>query len=84
MHVRMMLKTLRHHVYAKVSNCKFGRSSVGSLGHVISQRATCWELLALVHALKALRPYLHDKPFELHTDNASLHWLEQKRHVSHH
>ena len=32
------------------------------------------ELLAVVHALKALRAYLLDKPFELHTDNASLHW----------
>jgi hypothetical protein len=37
-----------------------------------------------VHALKALRPYLLDKPFELHTDNASLQWLQQQRHVSHH
>ena len=42
------------------------------------------ELLAVVHALKALRPYLLDKPFELHTDNASLQWLQQQRHVSHH
>ena len=38
----------------------------------------------MVHALKALRPYLLDKPFELHTDNASLQWLQQQRHVSHH
>ena len=38
------------------------------------------ELLAVVHALKALRPYLLDKPFELHTDNASLQWLQQQRH----
>ena len=30
------------------------------------------ELLSAVHALKALRPYLLDKPFELHNDNASL------------
>ncbi len=29
-------------------------------------------------------PYLLDKPFELHTDNASLQWLKQQRHVSHH
>ena len=42
------------------------------------------ELLAVVHALKALRPYLLDKPFELHTDNASLQWLQKQRHVSHH
>ena len=42
------------------------------------------ELLAVVHALKSLRPYLLDKPFELHTDNASLQWLQQQRHVSHH
>ena len=42
------------------------------------------ELLAVVHALKTLRPYLLDKPFELHTDNASLQWLQQQRHVSHH
>ena len=40
-------------------------------------------LLAVVHALKTLRPYLLDKPFELHTDNASLQWLQQQRHVSH-
>jgi len=42
------------------------------------------ELLAVVHALKALLPYLLDKPLELHTDNASLQWLQQQRHVSHH
>jgi hypothetical protein len=42
------------------------------------------ELLAVVHALKTLRPYLLDKPFDLHTDNASLQWLQQQRHVSHH
>ena len=44
------------------------------------------ELLAVVHALKAQRPYLLDKPFELHTDNlnAILQWLQQQRHVSHH
>ena len=42
------------------------------------------ELLALVHALKMLRPYLLDKPFELHTDNANLQWLQQQRHASHH
>jgi hypothetical protein len=42
------------------------------------------ELLAVVHALKTLRPYLLDKPFELHTDNASLQCLQQQRHVSHH
>ena len=38
----------------------------------------------MVHALKTLRPYLLVKPFELHTDNASLQWLQQQRHVSHH
>ena len=38
----------------------------------------------MVHALKTLRPYLLDKPFELHTDNTSLQWLQQQRHVSHH
>ena len=39
-----------------------------------------------MHALKALRPYLLDKPFkfELHTDNVSLQWLQQQRPVSHH
>ena len=42
------------------------------------------ELLAVVHAIKTLRPYVLDKPFELHTDNASLQWLLQQRHVSHH
>ena len=41
------------------------------------------ELLAVVHALKTLRPYLLDKSFELHTDNASLQRLQQQRHVSH-
>jgi hypothetical protein len=36
-HVRMVLETLRHHLFfAKASNCQFGRSSVGFLGHVIS------------------------------------------------
>ncbi len=38
----------------------------------------------MVHALKALRPYLLNKPFELHTDNASLQWLQQHCLVSHH
>ena len=42
------------------------------------------ELLAVVHTLKTLRPYLLDKPFELHTDYASSQWLQQQRHVSHH
>ena len=42
------------------------------------------EFLAVVHALKALRPYLLDTPFELHTDNASLQWPQKQRHVSHH
>jgi hypothetical protein len=41
------------------------------------------ELLAVVHTFKNLRPYLLDKPFELHTDNASLQWLQQQRHLSH-
>ena len=41
------------------------------------------ELLAVVHALKVLRPYLLDRPFELHTDNASLQWFQQQRHVTH-
>ena len=37
-HVRMVLETLRHHkLYAKASKCQFGRSSVGFLGHVISE-----------------------------------------------
>jgi hypothetical protein len=40
------------------------------------------ELLAVVHALKTLLPYLLDKSFELHTDNASLQWLQQQRHVT--
>jgi hypothetical protein len=38
----------------------------------------------VVHAFKTLRQYLLDKPFELHTDNASLQWLQQQRHLSHH
>ena len=42
------------------------------------------ELLAVVHALKTLLPYLRDKPLELHTDNVSLPWLQQQRHISHH
>ncbi len=37
-HVRLVLETLRRHkVYAKASKCQFGRSSVGFLGHVISE-----------------------------------------------
>ena len=37
-HVWMVLETLRHHkLYAKASKCQFGRSSVGFLGHVISE-----------------------------------------------
>jgi hypothetical protein len=38
----------------------------------------------VVHAFKTLRPYLLDKPFELQTDNVSLQWLQQQRHLSHH
>ena len=41
------------------------------------------ELLEVVHALKALQPYLLDKPFELHTDNTSLKWLQQQQHATH-
>jgi hypothetical protein len=38
-HVRMVLETLRHHqLFAKASKCQFLRSSVGFLGHVISER----------------------------------------------
>ncbi len=38
-HVRMVVETLRHHkLYAKASKCHFGRSSVGFLGHVISEQ----------------------------------------------
>ena len=38
-HVRMVLETLRHHkLYAKASQCRFGRSSVSFLGHAISGR----------------------------------------------
>ena len=42
------------------------------------------ELLAVVHALKTLRHYLLDKLFTLHTDNASLLWLQDQQHLSHH
>ena len=38
------------------------------------------ELLAGLYVVKALRPYLLDKPFELQTNNASM----QLRHVGHH
>ena len=41
-------------------------------------------LLSVVHALKALRPYLLDRLFELNTDKASLLRLQQQHHVSHH
>ena len=42
------------------------------------------ELLAVVHSLRAFHQYLLDKPFELHTDKASLHWLNRQLLVSHH
>ena len=42
------------------------------------------ELLAVVHTLKTPPLYHFDKPFKLHTDNASLKWLQQQCHVSHH
>ena len=39
LHERMVLETLLHHkLYAEASKCRFGRSSVGFLGHVISER----------------------------------------------
>ena len=50
----------------------------------MSSPAHLLELLAAVHALKKLRPYRLDKPFELHTDNASLRSRQRRRHVSHH
>ena len=38
-HVRMVLETWLHHkLHAKASKYQFGRSSVGFLGHVISER----------------------------------------------
>ena len=37
------------------------------------------ELPAVVHALKALRPYPLDEPFELHTDNAGPQLLRESR-----
>ena len=37
----------------------------------------------MAHSFKALRPYLLEKPFKLHTDNASLQWLQQlERHAT--
>ncbi len=39
---------------------------------------SCWR-----SCTRSRRPYLLDRPFELHTDNASLQWLQQQRHVSH-
>ena len=84
--------------YAKASKCLFGCSSVGFLGHAISERGVAvdprkvaavaeWAtptwctdvrrfVRAAVYALKTLRPFLLDKPFELHADNASLQWLQ--------
>ena len=38
----------------------------------------------MVHSLRAFHQYLLDKPFELHTDNTSLQWLNRQRLVSHH
>jgi hypothetical protein len=38
----------------------------------------------VVHTLKTLCPYLLDKPFSMHTDNASLVWLQEQLHLSHH
>jgi hypothetical protein len=37
----------------------------------------------VVHVLKTLPPYLLDKPFTL-SDNASLLWLQEQLHLSHH
>jgi hypothetical protein len=42
------------------------------------------ELLAVVNALRAFHPYLLDRPFELHTDNASLQWFMTQRSLSSH
>ena len=42
------------------------------------------ELLAVVHALHAFWPYLLNKPFDLHTDNTSLQWLQEQHTISHH
>ena len=43
-HLRMVLETLHHHqLYAKASKCQFGRSSVESLGHVISKHCVAMD-----------------------------------------
>ncbi len=42
------------------------------------------ELLAVVHTPKTLLHYLLNRPFDLHTHNTSLQWLQQQHHVSHH
>ena len=40
--------------------------------------------LGVVHSVCAFHQYLLDKPIKLHTDNASLQWLNRQRLVSHH
>ncbi len=44
---------------------------------------TCWSFWRSFTYSTVLSPGL-DKPFELHTDNASLQWQQQQRHVGHH
>ena len=42
------------------------------------------ELIAVVNTLQAFRQYLLDRPFDLHTDNASLQWFMTQRSLSSH
>jgi len=42
----------------------------------------CLELLAVVRAFKALRPWLLDSEFELHTDSKPVEWIHEKKSLS--
>ena len=37
------------------------------------------EYLAVIWAINKYRPYLEDKSFRLHTDNAALTWLKESK-----
>ena len=58
-HVRMVLATLHHHkLYAKASKCEFGRSSVGFLGHIISESGVAVDLRKIAAIREWARPVI--------------------------
>jgi hypothetical protein len=57
------------------------RSHTRSIGAVVRAPLSVSKLCCSAGS-PALRQYLLDKPFELHTDNTSMQWLQMQWHLS--